>query len=301
VAVIAFATMAVLSLMWWTLSPFLGRVYTGVRLAESLIGRILGRLLEQRAHIPRPTCGPSRPSVCCWASAVCHEGSALLMKGHEAEARSLLPPGQNLEQIREVLRPLLKAVVADDQLQTALAQQQTLGREGPRGQGPPHQAEDRHRGEGDDAAADDTGDGRILGRLLELGRVYTGVRLAESLILWKFTGWGSYFTSVPAGQFAPGEEPDQHRQRRGDEAEPDARFVDREEHERLPVPVPGAGLHRRSPRREPDPVEVHGLGQLLHERGEGDDAAADDTGDGRILGRLLEQRAHIPRPTCGSA
>jgi hypothetical protein len=33
-----------------------------------------------------------------------------------------------------------------------------------------------------------------------LGRVYTGVRLAESLILWKFTGWGSYFTSVPAGQ-----------------------------------------------------------------------------------------------------
>ena len=60
-----------------------------------------------------------------------HEGSALLMKGHEAEARSLLPPGQNLEQIREVLRPLLKAVVADDQLQTALAQQQTLGREGP--------------------------------------------------------------------------------------------------------------------------------------------------------------------------
>ena len=35
-------------------------------------GRILGRLLEQRAHIPRPTCGPSRPSVCCWASAVCN-------------------------------------------------------------------------------------------------------------------------------------------------------------------------------------------------------------------------------------
>ena len=33
-----------------------------------------------------------------------------------------------------------------------------------------------------------------------LGRVYTGVRLAESLVLWKFTGWGSYFTSVPAGQ-----------------------------------------------------------------------------------------------------
>jgi cell filamentation protein len=60
-----------------------------------------------------------------------HEGSALLMKGQEAEARTLLPPGQNLEQIREVLRPLLKAVVADDQLQTALAQQQTLGREGP--------------------------------------------------------------------------------------------------------------------------------------------------------------------------
>ncbi len=53
------------------------------------------------------------------------------MKGQEAEARTLLPPGQNLEQIREVLRPLLKAVVADDQLQTALAQQQTLGREGP--------------------------------------------------------------------------------------------------------------------------------------------------------------------------
>jgi hypothetical protein len=33
-----------------------------------------------------------------------------------------------------------------------------------------------------------------------LGRIYTGIRLAETLVLWKFTGWGSYFTTVPAGQ-----------------------------------------------------------------------------------------------------
>jgi hypothetical protein len=33
-----------------------------------------------------------------------------------------------------------------------------------------------------------------------LGQVYTGIRLAETLVLWKFTGWGGYFTTVPAGQ-----------------------------------------------------------------------------------------------------
>lgn len=33
-----------------------------------------------------------------------------------------------------------------------------------------------------------------------LGQIYTGIRLAETLVLWKFTGWGRYFTTVPAGQ-----------------------------------------------------------------------------------------------------
>ncbi|MGN8096832.1 hypothetical protein [Methylobacterium sp. 22177] len=31
-----------------------------------------------------------------------------------------------------------------------------------------------------------------------LGRLYAGVRIAESAGLWLFTGWGRYFTSVPA-------------------------------------------------------------------------------------------------------
>lgn len=33
-----------------------------------------------------------------------------------------------------------------------------------------------------------------------LGRVYAGLRLAETAFLWKFTGWGTYFTTMPAGQ-----------------------------------------------------------------------------------------------------
>ncbi len=33
-----------------------------------------------------------------------------------------------------------------------------------------------------------------------LGRLYAGVRIAESAGLWLFTGWGRYFTSVPAGK-----------------------------------------------------------------------------------------------------
>ncbi|WP_264051535.1 Fic/DOC family protein [Methylobacterium flocculans] len=60
-----------------------------------------------------------------------HQGSALLVEGSAGEARTLLPPNQNLEEIRAVLKPLFKAVVADDRLQTALAQQQTLGRDEP--------------------------------------------------------------------------------------------------------------------------------------------------------------------------
>ncbi|MEN3238778.1 Fic family protein [Methylobacterium ajmalii] len=60
-----------------------------------------------------------------------HEGSGVLIGGQSSEARKLLPQGQNLEEIRAVLKPLLKAVVADDKLQTSLAQQQTLGRDEP--------------------------------------------------------------------------------------------------------------------------------------------------------------------------
>lgn len=33
-----------------------------------------------------------------------------------------------------------------------------------------------------------------------LGRVYAGIRLAETVSLWRFTGWGQYFTTMPAGQ-----------------------------------------------------------------------------------------------------
>lgn len=60
-----------------------------------------------------------------------HQGSALLVEGSAGEARNLLPPNQDLEEIRAVLKPLFKAVVADDRLQTALAQQHTLGRDEP--------------------------------------------------------------------------------------------------------------------------------------------------------------------------
>jgi len=60
-----------------------------------------------------------------------HQGSALLVEGSVGEARSLLPPNQDLAEIRAVLQPLFKAVVADDRLQMALAQQETLGRDEP--------------------------------------------------------------------------------------------------------------------------------------------------------------------------
>ncbi|NGM38056.1 hypothetical protein G4G93_29825 [Methylobacterium sp. DB0501] len=33
-----------------------------------------------------------------------------------------------------------------------------------------------------------------------LGQVYAGIRLAETATLWRFTGWGNYFTTMPAGQ-----------------------------------------------------------------------------------------------------
>lgn len=33
-----------------------------------------------------------------------------------------------------------------------------------------------------------------------LGQVYAGIRLAETATLWRFTGWGRYFTGMPAGQ-----------------------------------------------------------------------------------------------------
>lgn len=33
-----------------------------------------------------------------------------------------------------------------------------------------------------------------------LGRVYAALRLAETAFLWKFTGWGTYFTTMPAGE-----------------------------------------------------------------------------------------------------
>ncbi|WP_066922493.1 Fic family protein [Methylobacterium sp. CCH5-D2] len=59
------------------------------------------------------------------------QGSVLLVQGGVGEARNLLPHGQDLDEIRAVLKPLIKAVVADDRLQTALAQQQTHGRDEP--------------------------------------------------------------------------------------------------------------------------------------------------------------------------
>ncbi|ACK86316.1 hypothetical protein [Methylorubrum extorquens] len=33
-----------------------------------------------------------------------------------------------------------------------------------------------------------------------LGQVYAGLRLAETATLWRFTGWGHYFMTMPAGQ-----------------------------------------------------------------------------------------------------
>lgn len=58
------------------------------------------------------------------------EGSAILVQGNDTEAKSLLPKGQDLEQIRAVLKPMMDVLVADDRQQT-LAQQKTLGQEEP--------------------------------------------------------------------------------------------------------------------------------------------------------------------------
>jgi cell filamentation protein len=58
------------------------------------------------------------------------EGSAILVQGSDTEAKSLLPKGQDLEQIRAVLKPMMDVLVADDRQQT-LAQQKTLGQEEP--------------------------------------------------------------------------------------------------------------------------------------------------------------------------
>ncbi|KMO22437.1 Fic/DOC family protein [Methylobacterium indicum] len=58
------------------------------------------------------------------------EGSAILVQGNDAEAKSLLPKGQDLEEIRAVLKPLMDVLVADDRQQT-VAQQKTLGQEEP--------------------------------------------------------------------------------------------------------------------------------------------------------------------------
>ncbi|MFJ7440838.1 hypothetical protein ACIQW5_24660 [Methylorubrum thiocyanatum] len=33
-----------------------------------------------------------------------------------------------------------------------------------------------------------------------LGQIYAGLRLAETATLWRFTGWGRYFMTIPAGQ-----------------------------------------------------------------------------------------------------
>ena len=58
------------------------------------------------------------------------EGSVILVQGSDTEAKSLLPKGQDLEQIRAVLKPMMDVLVADDRQQT-LAQQKTLGQEEP--------------------------------------------------------------------------------------------------------------------------------------------------------------------------
>jgi cell filamentation protein len=58
------------------------------------------------------------------------EGSTILVTGNDSEAKSLLPKGQDLEEIRAVLQPLMKALVADDRQQT-LAQQKMLTQDEP--------------------------------------------------------------------------------------------------------------------------------------------------------------------------
>ena len=58
------------------------------------------------------------------------EGSVMLVHGSAEQAGHLLPRGQDLDEVRAVLKPLMKALVVDDRQQT-LAQAQTLGRDEP--------------------------------------------------------------------------------------------------------------------------------------------------------------------------
>ena len=58
------------------------------------------------------------------------EGSVMLVHGSAEQAGNLLPRGQDLDEVRAVLKPLMKALVVDDRQQT-LAQAQTLGRDEP--------------------------------------------------------------------------------------------------------------------------------------------------------------------------
>lgn len=286
--VIAFATMAVLSLMWWTLSPFLGRVYTGVRLAESLI---LWKFTGWGSYFTSVPAGQPFVFLSIYKSSV---GFGLV-----ATALTVLI---GFFAWRKRSREHIEVVNTAPSKKYGMAEI---------GGGAKRWARPSKEAEGEEVGA---GAGPDLLALGLLGRTCPPLRAAADFGHPVLLGRRRIDDlDVFPAPFAPGEEPDQHRQRRGDEAEPDARFVDREEHERLP------GRHARevaAPARElpqdqalgeanagVDPPQERGQGPPHQaedrHRGEGDDAAADDTGDGRILGRLLEQRAHIPRPTCG--
>ncbi|WP_288588770.1 Fic family protein [uncultured Methylobacterium sp.] len=58
------------------------------------------------------------------------EASTVLVTGSPEQARSLLPKGQDLDEVRAVLKPLMQALVVDDRQQT-LAQAQTLSQNEP--------------------------------------------------------------------------------------------------------------------------------------------------------------------------
>ncbi|KMO39396.1 Fic/DOC family protein [Methylobacterium aquaticum] len=58
------------------------------------------------------------------------EGSVMLVQGSPEQAKSLLPKGQDLDEVRAVLKPLMQALVVDDRQQT-LAQTQALSRDEP--------------------------------------------------------------------------------------------------------------------------------------------------------------------------
>lgn len=58
------------------------------------------------------------------------EGSAMLIQGNPEQARGLLPRGQDLEEIRAVLKPVMRALMVDDRQQT-FAQAQTPGQNEP--------------------------------------------------------------------------------------------------------------------------------------------------------------------------